>query len=71
MRKNIQHIKLNKATEATAVAEAPITFTTAEGIGIKPTYTEADNEGMEHLDFGAGFAPNPVSYTHLTLPTKA
>ena len=30
---------------------------TAEGIDIKPLYTETDIEG-------------PVSYTHLTLPTK-
>ncbi|GAA4775172.1 methylmalonyl-CoA mutase [Flavobacterium hankyongi] len=34
------------------------TFTTAEGIEVKSTYSEADLEGLEHLEFGAGFAPN-------------
>ncbi|MCL9808995.1 methylmalonyl-CoA mutase [Flavobacterium luminosum] len=34
------------------------TFTTAEGIDVKNTYSKADVEGLEHLDFGAGFAPN-------------
>jgi methylmalonyl-CoA mutase len=33
-------------------------FLTAEGIILKPTYTEQDIEKLEHLDFGAGFAPN-------------
>lgn len=33
-------------------------FLTAEGIELKPTYFEQDIENLEHLDFGAGFAPN-------------
>lgn len=33
-------------------------FLTAEGIELKPTYSEQDIENLEHLDFGAGFAPN-------------
>lgn len=33
-------------------------FQTAEGIELKPNYSEADLEGIEHLGFGAGFAPN-------------
>lgn len=36
----------------------PATFLTAEGIELKPTYSEQDIENLEHLDFGAGFAPN-------------
>jgi methylmalonyl-CoA mutase len=34
------------------------TFLTAEGIELKKTYSEQDIEKLEHLDFGAGFAPN-------------
>ena len=33
-------------------------FITAEGIELKSTYSEQDIEHLEHLDFGAGFAPN-------------
>ncbi|MFM7896124.1 MAG: methylmalonyl-CoA mutase [Flavobacterium sp.] len=33
-------------------------FTTAEGIEVKPTYTKEDIADLEHLGFGAGFAPN-------------
>ena len=33
-------------------------FLTAEGIQLKSTYSEQDIEHLEHLDFGAGFAPN-------------
>ena len=36
----------------------PENYLTAEGIELKPTYTEKDIENLEHLDFGAGFAPN-------------
>ena len=31
---------------------------TMEQIPVKPLYTKADYEGMEHLDFTAGIAPN-------------
>ena len=33
-------------------------FITAEGIELKSNYSKQDIEGLEHLDFGAGFAPN-------------
>lgn len=58
MRKNIQHLQLASRTSKTTVTEVPATFTTAEGIAVKPNYSEADLEGLDHLDFGAGFAPN-------------
>jgi methylmalonyl-CoA mutase len=32
-------------------------FFTAEGIELKPTYSEQDIENLDHLDFGAGFSP--------------
>ncbi|MDI9257178.1 methylmalonyl-CoA mutase [Flavobacterium sedimenticola] len=65
MRKNIQHIALEKKDNWKGISniadnQQPTTnnFLTAEGIEVKPTYSESDIENLEHLDFGAGFAPN-------------
>jgi len=63
MRKNIQHLKLEVRSQKLEVSpnsklQTPNSFTTAEGIEIKPTYSKEDIQGLEHLDFGAGFAPN-------------
>jgi methylmalonyl-CoA mutase len=58
MRKNIQHIKLPVARMQPAMPGPQPDFLTAEGIALKQSYTEADTEYLEHLDFGAGFAPN-------------
>jgi len=59
MRKNLQHIQLKPIANEQKIKDIPITeaFATAEGIDLKKLYTEADNENLEHLDFGAGFAP--------------
>ena len=46
-------------------------FLTAEGIELKPTYSEQDIENLEQLDFGAGFAPNlrgPYSTMYVRRP---
>jgi hypothetical protein len=37
--------------------EASTAAFTAEGIELKPTYSEKDIENLDHLDFGAGFSP--------------
>lgn len=59
MRKNIQHIKLQGFAADGLKTESPEQeFLTAEGIAVKQTYAESDTENLEHLDFGAGFAPN-------------
>ncbi|MCL9805016.1 methylmalonyl-CoA mutase [Flavobacterium amniphilum] len=59
MRKNIQHITLENSKDQTSNSNnQDLNFLTAEGIEVKPNYSEADLEGLEHLDFGAGFAPN-------------
>ncbi len=59
MRKNLQHITLQQAQETSQQPTgSEQNFLTAEGIELKPTYSEEDIKGMEHLDFGAGFAPN-------------
>ena len=57
MRKNIQHIQLDKVVVTPSAVERQ-NFLTAEGIEVKPTYSEADIENLTHLEFGAGFAPN-------------
>ena len=57
MRKNIQHIKLEAGSQKSEVANEN-TFQTAEKIDVKPTYTKEDIADLEHLGFGAGFAPN-------------
>ena len=57
MRKNIQHIKLEVGSQKSVVANEN-TFQTAEKIDVKPTYTKEDIADLEHLGFGAGFAPN-------------
>ncbi len=55
-RKNLQHleIKSDTAKEETKVS----TFLTDENIEIKSTYSRKDIEGLFHLDFVAGIAPN-------------
>ena len=70
MRKNLQHIKLENSSESVSSnlqpencsqklsGLQPEAFLTAEGIALKPTYSEKDIENLEHLDFGAGFVPN-------------
>lgn len=65
MRKNIQHIKLRirekgkgKSLKNDNLQPSNHNFLTAEGIELKPSYAEADIENLEHIGFGAGFAPN-------------
>ncbi len=63
MRKNIQHLKLEVRSQKLEVSpnsklQTPNSFTTAEGIEVKPIYSKEDISDLEHLGFGAGFAPN-------------
>jgi len=57
-RKDLQHIQIKSVEIAPSEIKANAEFQTAEGIALKPTYTEQDIQQLEHLDFGAGFAPN-------------
>ncbi len=62
-RKNIQHITLKQSAisnpqSADSQELNANNFLTAEGILLKPSYSEADIETLEHIGFGAGFAPN-------------
>jgi methylmalonyl-CoA mutase len=56
MRKDIQHLKVEVRSQKLEVS--PNSFTTAENIEINPTYSKEDISNLEHLGFGAGFAPN-------------
>ena len=56
MRKNIQHIQLKSEDQKPKVKGK--SYHTAEGIEVKSDYSEEDTNHLEHLDFGAGFAPN-------------
>ncbi|WP_395057469.1 methylmalonyl-CoA mutase [Flavobacterium sp.] len=57
MRKNVQHISLEKTETKNQEAKGK-SYLTAEGIEVKSDYSEQDTKNLEHLDFGAGFAPN-------------
>lgn len=70
-RKNIQHIKLVESQKSKVESSETENFLTAEGIEVKKTYSESDIEGLEHLEFGAGFAPNlrgPYSTMYVRRP---
>ena len=70
MRKDIQHLKLEVKIQKTEISEKH-DFTTAEGIEVKPTYSKEDVSNLEHLGFGAGFAPNlrgPYSTMYVRRP---
>ena len=59
MKKNIQHIQLNSKFKIQNLElEKSTSYTTAEDIELKPTYSKQDIENLEHLGFAAGFAPN-------------
>ncbi|MFM7894536.1 MAG: methylmalonyl-CoA mutase family protein, partial [Flavobacterium sp.] len=58
MRKDIQHLELGKSEKAKVKSTNVDNFTTAENIELKPTYSKEDISNLEHLGFGAGFAPN-------------
>ena len=58
-RKDLQHIILfDKKNQGVLGAEKKSeTFKTAEDILLHPNYSKKDIENLEHMDFGAGFAP--------------
>ncbi|WP_348813711.1 methylmalonyl-CoA mutase [Flavobacterium maritimum] len=57
-RKDLQHIQLSGISKTESRDHSTDDFQTAEGIALKQNYTEKDIENLEHLGFGAGFAPN-------------
>ena len=59
------------ATRAVRPASVEAAWMTPEHVAVKPYYTAADTEGMEHLDFAAGIAPNlrgPYTTMYVTRP---
>lgn len=68
-RKNVQHITLKKKDHASNTEASE--FLTAEDIKVKPTYSKADTDNLEHLNFVAGIAPNlrgPYSTMYVRRP---
>lgn len=58
MRKNLQHITLkSESKNPSKEVSKRETFMTAENIELQTTYSKQDIEHLEHLSFGAGFAP--------------
>ncbi|UPQ78155.1 methylmalonyl-CoA mutase [Flavobacterium azooxidireducens] len=57
MRKDIQQLKLEGGNQNLENPEKE-NFLTAENIELKTLYSKEDLKNIEHLDFGAGFAPN-------------
>ena len=69
-RKNLQNIELSNLKVQSLNPESN-DFETAEGIFIQKTYSEKDIADLEHLSFGAGFAPNlrgPYSTMYVRRP---
>jgi len=58
LRKNIQHIALKSEKQLLETENTNDSFLTAETIEVKKRYSEKDLEELEHIGFGAGFAPN-------------
>jgi methylmalonyl-CoA mutase len=57
-RKDLQHITLKEDFQTADSKPQTENFLTAEGIELHKSYSEKDIDSIEHLDFGAGFAPN-------------
>ncbi|MCK0145123.1 methylmalonyl-CoA mutase [Arenibacter sp. F26102] len=71
-RKNLQQIQLRSVPETNTKDHDPVLpFETAEGILLKKTYSQADIEDLEHLNFAAGIPPflrGPYSTMYVTRP---
>lgn len=57
-RKDLQQINLKGNNSTDNSKQTNARFLTAEGIELKSKYEKSDLEQLEHLGFGAGFAPN-------------
>lgn len=70
-RKNLQHIKLNKSDNSHNYEFTGEQFITAEGIPLKPSYSQKDTERLGHLNFAAGIPPylrGPYSTMYVKRP---
>mgnify|MGYP000733766486 CR=1 FL=1 len=68
-RKNLQHIEITPKVKNEQFSVS--NFLTAEGIDVKTTYSKLDIEGLDHLNFVAGIAPNlrgPYSTMYVRRP---
>ncbi|MCQ2074980.1 MAG: methylmalonyl-CoA mutase [Bacteroidaceae bacterium] len=76
MKPNFKNIDIKAATSCEALCSCKNTgaddiWSTPEKIDVKPVYTKEDLEGMEHLNYAAGIAPNlrgPYSTMYVMRP---
>ena len=71
MRPKFNDLKYTGAKASCTAEQASNTWTTPEKIELKPIYTAADLEGMEHLNYAAGVAPflrGPYSTMYVMKP---
>ncbi|WP_020403657.1 methylmalonyl-CoA mutase [Gracilimonas tropica] len=57
MKKNFSNIDLDLSSKKSSQKEVEETWETAEQIPVKPQFTKADIEKLEHLDYAAGIPP--------------
>jgi methylmalonyl-CoA mutase len=57
MKPDFSKINIKQGTAATGKVNAEANWLTPEQIPVKPVYTAADLQGMEHLNYAAGIAP--------------
>jgi methylmalonyl-CoA mutase len=58
MKPDFKSVDYKASATAGSVTTAGALWQTPEQIPVKPVYTAADLDGMEHLDYAAGIAPN-------------
>ena len=66
---SVEEWKKAAAKSAPGGSVEALNWITPDGIAVKPLYTAADLQGLKYADTLPGF--EPVSYTHLTLPTNS
>ncbi len=71
MKPNFKNVKIDEAVKASGSVKSESNWLTAEQIPVKPVYTAADLEQMEHLNYAAGLAPflrGPYSTMYVMKP---
>lgn len=71
MKPDFKKIDINKEYAAKEAKASDKEFMTPEQIGVKPVYSQADLEGLEHLNYAAGIPPylhGPYSTMYVNRP---
>ncbi len=71
MKPNFRNINIKEASQSNLKLQEQEAWKTAEQIDVKPVYTAADLDNMEHLNYAAGIAPflrGPYSSMYVSRP---